>query len=81
MVGDYNEMGNFVSGVAALPRIVTIENVEIRPANARGSNAPKNSPANRGDLRMTATAKTYRYLDEAEIQAQQAAAKPRGGRR
>ncbi len=81
VVGDYNEMGNFVSGVAALPRIVTIENVEIRPANARGSNAPKNSPANSGDLRMTATAKTYRYLDEAEIQAQQAAAKPRGGRR
>src|SRR3546814_15768723 len=28
VVGDYHEMGNFVSSVAALPRIVTIENVE-----------------------------------------------------
>lgn len=82
VVGSYNEMGNFVSGVAALPRIVTIEDVEIRPANARGGNAPANSPADAGDLRMTATAKTYRYLEEAEIQAQQQANQPRrGGRR
>lgn len=62
VVGQYHEMGNFVSGVAALPRIVTIDDVEIRPAEGHG-----------GNLRMTATAKTYRYLDETEIQAQQAA--------
>jgi type IV pilus assembly protein PilO len=55
-------MGGFVSGVAALPRIVTIEEVEIKPASTKSS-----------QLRMAAVAKTYRYLDENEI----AAAKPK----
>ena len=60
--GTYHEMGGFVSGVAALPRIVTVEDVDIKPVG-------------KGDqLRMTAVAKTYRYLDEGEIQA----AKPKG---
>lgn len=65
VVGTYHEMGGFVSGVAALPRIVTIEDVDIKPA---GGNAPKDA------VRMNAVAKTYRYLDENEI----AAAKPKG---
>lgn len=67
VVGTYHEMGGFVSGVAALPRIVTIEDVEIKPA---GGTAPKDH------LRMNAVAKTYRYLDDTEI----AAAKPKGRR-
>jgi len=59
--GTYHEMGGFVSGVAALPRIVSVEDVDIKPVG-------------KGDqLRMTAVAKTYRYLDENEI----AAAKPK----
>jgi type IV pilus assembly protein PilO len=64
--GTYHEMGGFVSGVAALPRIVTIEDVDIRPTKGEM-------------LRMTAVAKTYRYLDEGELAA--AASKPKGGRR
>lgn len=64
VVGNYHQMGGFVSGVAALPRIVTIEDVEIRPA---GGGAAKDA------VRMAAIAKTYRYLDENEI----AAAKPK----
>ena len=64
VVGTYHEMGGFVSGVAALPRIVTIEDVDIKPA---GGNAPKDA------VRMMAVAKTYRYLDENEI----AAARPK----
>lgn len=68
VVGTYHEMGGFVSGVAALPRIVTIEDVDIKPA---GGAAGKDA------LRMTAVAKTYRYLDDTEI----AAAKPKGGRK
>lgn len=52
VTGNYHEMGNFVSSVAALPRIVTIDEVDIRSAG-------------KGDeLRMQALAKTYRYLDE-----------------
>lgn len=60
VTGSYHEMGRFVSGVAALPRIVTIDEVELRPA---GGSAPA------GELRMVASAKTYRYLDEDEAAA------------
>jgi type IV pilus assembly protein PilO len=60
VTGGYHEMGAFVSAVAALPRIVTIDEVELKPA---GGGAPK------GELRMNALAKTYRYLDEGEISA------------
>jgi type IV pilus assembly protein PilO len=54
--GSYHELGNFVSGIAALPRIVTLHDMTIRPAN-------DDSP---DDLILDVTAKTYRYLDEDE---------------
>jgi len=57
VTGGYHEMGAFVSAVAALPRIVTIDEVELKPAGGTAA---------RGELRMTALAKTYRYLDEGE---------------
>ncbi|MGQ0697192.1 MAG: type 4a pilus biogenesis protein PilO [Panacagrimonas sp.] len=70
VTGSYHEMGSFVSGVASLPRIVTIDGVEIRAAKpATGSRGDKLAPLSPGDLRMTAVAKTYRYLDESEIEA------------
>lgn len=59
--GDYHELGQFVSGIAALPRIVTIHNIEI----AKG----KSNKASGSELSMKAVAKTYRYLDEDEIAA------------
>jgi type IV pilus assembly protein PilO len=52
--GSYHELGNFVSGIAALPRIVTLHDVTIRPRN-------DSSP---DELVLDITAKTYRYLDE-----------------
>lgn len=57
-MGMYHSFGEFVSGVAALPRIVTLHDINISPA-------PKVS----GSLIMQANAKTYRYLDEEEIAA------------
>ena len=66
VVGTYHEMGGFVSGVAALPLIVTIVDVDIKAA-----------AGSKGNLRMQAVAKTYRYLDDSEI----AAAKPKPGGR
>lgn len=54
VLGNYHEFGEFVSGIAALPRIVTIHNVEISPR-----------PRSDGLLMLEATARTYRYLDEA----------------
>ena len=59
MTGTYHQFGEFVSGIAALPRIVTLENISITKSS--GSNGKSNL------LTMTATAKTYRYLDENEV--------------
>ncbi len=57
--GEYHEFGDFISGLAALPRIVTIHDIKIkRPSEKEG----------REDLMLEATAKTYRYLDEEEGQ-------------
>lgn len=53
--GSYHDMGQFVSGVAALPRIVTLHDITI--AKKGGGE----------ELLMDATAKTYRYLDEEEM--------------
>ena len=61
VTGLYHQMGEFVSGVAALPRIVTIDEVEIKPVGGQG--------ANKDQLKMSAFAKTYRYLDDTEIAA------------
>jgi type IV pilus assembly protein PilO len=63
--GGYHEFAKFVSDVAALPRIVTLHNITIKPAAAAGTD----------NLIMTLTAKTYRYLEESEQQA----AKPKAG--
>lgn len=63
--GTYHEFGAFVSGVAALPRIVTIHDITISPPDKSG----KDGAAASGDLVMELTAKTYRYLDENEQSA------------
>ncbi len=55
LAGDYHEMGTFAAGVAALPRIVTLHDIEIAPAGKAGDP---------GSLVLNVTAKTYRYLDE-----------------
>ncbi|MDR1530088.1 MAG: type 4a pilus biogenesis protein PilO [Burkholderiales bacterium] len=67
--GDYHGMGGFVSDVAALPRIVTINDVSIE--------------RNRdGVLTMAAVAKTFRYLDEQEqAQQKQAQEQQQGGKK
>ncbi len=75
VTGSYHQMGAFVGGVAALPRIVTIDEVEIKPAGGTAQQG-----LGRGALRMSALAKTYRYLDESEITATDPAA-GRAGRR
>lgn len=54
--GGYHEIANFVSGVAALPRIVTLHNIDITPENSGGN----------GELSLEVTAQTYRYIEEAQ---------------
>ncbi len=67
VTGTYHEMGNFVSGVAALPRIVTIDDVELHPIGGRIDKKDASSGDSGMLLRMSALAKTYRYLDDQEI--------------
>ncbi len=61
VLGDYHEFGEFISGLAALPRIVTIHDVRISPQGGGGKGA---AIAPGGKLVLQAVAKTYRYLDE-----------------
>lgn len=60
--GSYDDLGKFASDISMMPRIVTLNSISINPV------------AN-GQLNMDAIAKTYRYLDEAELSAQK---KPAG---
>lgn len=66
VTGDYHSMGQFVSDIAQFPRIVTLNNMNF-------------SVAPTGKLQMEAVAKTFRYLDETEIAAQQAEDKKKAG--
>ncbi len=59
VTGTFEQMADFVSAVAALSRIVTIDSIDLTPA---GDKAPPN------ELRMSALAKTYRYLSDEETQ-------------
>jgi type IV pilus assembly protein PilO len=71
MVGTYHQFGAFVSGVAALPRVVilTMHDVSLKPAAvAKGK---EDVPA--GQLVLEGTVKTYRALDEDELAAEAAA--------
>lgn len=64
VTGNYHELGQFVSDLAALPRIVTVGNIDI-------VSDPKNSL-----LTMSAIARTYRYLEPEEIEALKPKPKP-----
>jgi len=55
LVGGYHSFANFVSGVAALPRIVTLHDFKI--SKSKGGD---------GELSVSVVAKTYRYNEEAE---------------
>jgi len=59
LTGSYHQFGEFVSGIAALPRIVTLHDIEIKTATKDAYD----------QLTLELTAKTYRYLDEDEISA------------
>ncbi|OED35576.1 hypothetical protein AB833_30085 [Chromatiales bacterium (ex Bugula neritina AB1)] len=64
VTGNYHQFGNFVSGLAALPRIVTLHDIAIQPI---GGNQPvSRSNAAHQKLKMDLIATTYRYLEEDE---------------
>lgn len=61
VAGSYGALGEFVSALAALPRIVTIHDIKINILQPNGP--PTNAPA----LVMDTTLKTYRQLDQKSI--------------
>ncbi len=65
MLGDYHEFGEFVSGVAALPRVVilTMHDISLRRAEANQSRYGDSE----GRLILEGRVKTYRYVDEEEL--------------
>ncbi len=71
LTGSYHELGGFVSGIAALPRIVTLHNIEIKPLNKDANGLD--------ELQLDVTAKTYRYLEEDEDKGD-AATGPKGAK-
>ncbi len=71
LTGSYHQFGEFVSGIAALPRIVTLHDIEIKPDSKDAYD----------QLSLELTAKTYRYLDDDEIAAASSASKAAKPRR
>lgn len=66
VTGRYHDMGAFASDIAHLSRIVTLNDVAISAPQGRD----KDRDLANGVLTMDATARTFRYLDTEEIQAQ-----------
>jgi type IV pilus assembly protein PilO len=78
LTGSYHQFGEFASGIAALPRIVTLHDIQIKGEKESGKDAGFDQ------LVLDLTGKTYRYLDEQEIAAveeekRKAEAAKRGG--
>jgi type IV pilus assembly protein PilO len=59
LTGSYHAFGNFVSGIAALPRIVTLHDIQIQPESQKSAGTDQ--------LVLDLTAKTYRYLEDDEM--------------
>jgi type IV pilus assembly protein PilO len=67
MLGDYHEFGQFVSGVAALPRVVILTMHDISLTRA-GANQSRYGDSE-GRLILEGTVKTYRYVEDEEVAA------------
>jgi type IV pilus assembly protein PilO len=69
ITGRYHDIGSFAADVANLSRIVTLHNINLVTVARDAS----------GNLSMEATARTYRYLDASEVDAQRRAQTARAG--
>lgn len=63
VTGQYHQFGKFISGLASLPRIVTLSNIDIAEMRVNGG-SPNLNEASR--LKMDLVATTYRYIEEDE---------------
>lgn len=63
LTGSYHDLGAFAGDIAKMPRIVTLNDIDITESPQKGT------------LVLSTVAKTFRYLDEDEIAKQKKAAK------
>ena len=70
ITGNYHDIGAFASDISKLSRIVTLNDIGLASASAKG-----------GILTLDATAKTFRYLDQDEVAQQRRATAPKGGKK
>lgn len=63
VTGQYHEFGQFISGLAALPRIVTLSNIDISEVR-QNAQAAAQQQSTGGKLKMDLVATTYRYIEE-----------------
>lgn len=83
LVGSYHQFGAFVSGVASLPRVVilTMHDINLKPKDPKAGISARS-----GALELSGTVKTYRYLDDTELEEQEKkaaaeeAARKKGGK-
>lgn len=68
VTGGYHDIGAFAGDIANLPRIVTLNDLDIKTDKD-------------GSLNMNAVAKTFRYLDPDEVAAQKKAAAAKKGKK
>lgn len=68
LIGGYHDIGAFTGDLAKLPRIVTLNDINLT-SNPNGT------------LALRTTAKTFRYLDESEMASQKKAQAGKGGKK
>jgi type IV pilus assembly protein PilO len=68
LTGTYHDLGAFAGDIAKLPRIVTLNDINLVPAKD-------------GIMTLDVTAKTFRYLDEQELAQARKATQAKGGKK
>ena len=86
VTGTFHEFGEFISSVAALPRIVTQHDLRMSPnkdAKKKQKEQERNPQSDLGSIPLTMkmVAKTYRYLEEDEVQKVEKDGKGKKGKR
>ncbi len=72
VTGEYKDLGNFATSVSKLSRIVTLDDISIESMR----NDKEKTSLRNDNLLMKVTARTYRYLDESEINANKKSGAP-----
>ena len=71
VTGTYHDFGGFATGIAALPRIVTINDIHLEPEELKKGKDSSRKNTRKSDvsrLSLEATIKTFRYLNEEGVE-------------